>query len=309
MLVIIIALALDIIFKDPPNLLHPTAWMGKMIYGIWGKRAPKNRFLAFMLGVLTTLLPALLFGMTAYIIVEFFSYARFPEILSTIIKGFLLSLTISFSRLLQVGDIILSELETNDLSGARRSLSYHLVSRDTSRLNESEVCAATLESLSENLTDGFTAPICMYLIFGLPGAVIYRVVNTCDAMLGYRDPEREWVGKFPARLDDILNLIPARITGIIILLAGLIQVGLHRGLQVLHQDHRKTDSPNAGWTMSAIAGVLGVRLGKEGYYLINENGVHPKIIHLIKGISVCKKSGYLFLILTLILLTGFGYGL
>ncbi len=309
MLSILLAITLDILFKDPPNALHPTAWMGKIIYGLWRKKAPKNRTLAFMKGVLITLIPAASFGLVAHTITQFLSYASLPDVITSIIIGFLLFLTISFNRLLQVGEIILAELESGNITGARRSLSYHLVSRDTSQLNESEVCAATLESLSENLTDGLTAPLCMYLVFGLPGAVIYRVINTCDAMLGYRDPEREWLGKFPARLDDLLNLIPARITGFVILLAGLISVGLHRGLRVLLHDHSKTDSPNAGWTMAALAGVLGIQLGKQDCYVLNPAGREPKIIHLIKGISVCKKSGYLFFIFTLILLKGFGYGL
>ena len=309
MAAILIAVVLDLIFKDPPNRLHPTAWMGSMISLLRGKHTPANPAHAFLKGMMIPLVTASLFGAAAWGIIYLARLAGAPGYLLTVITGFLLYFTITFTRLLQVGGEIGSELSSGDLKAARKSLSYHLVSRETSALSGSEVCAATLESLSENLTDGLSAPLLMFMLFGLPGAVVYRVFNTCDAMLGYRTEELEWLGKFSARVDDLLNYIPARITALFILLAGIVQVGPHRGLHVMLGDHRKTESPNAGWTMAALAGVLGVRLEKVGCYVLNPAGKNPETALLVQGISICRKGGYLFIIGMVILLQGAGFGL
>jgi adenosylcobinamide-phosphate synthase len=146
-------------------------------------------------------------------------------------------------------------------------LGWHLVSRDTVGLDEARVAAATVESLAENASDGVVAPWCFYLLGGLPAALAYRFVNTADAMLGYRDAEREWLGKVPARLDDLLNLLPARLTAALILLAApLFRQRWATALRVWWRDARKTASPNAGQPMAAAAGALGVELEKVGCY-------------------------------------------
>jgi adenosylcobinamide-phosphate synthase len=146
-----------------------------------------------------------------------------------------------------------------------------LVSRDTSELEKNALISATIESVAENSCDSFVAPLFYFLLFGIPGAVAYRVINTFDAMVGYHG-QWEYLGKFAAILDDIVNYIPARLTAFFIILASLLRKkNLAYAWHVMLRDHGKTESPNAGWTISAIAGALRVQLEKEGCYRLGDN--------------------------------------
>jgi adenosylcobinamide-phosphate synthase len=154
-----------------------------------------------------------------------------------------------------------------DLPEARRLLGWHLVSRDTSVLNESEVYGAAIESLTENLSDSLVAPLLYFVIGGLPLVALYRYANTADAMWGYRTPALERFGKVAARMDDLLNLIPARVTALLLILACLpLRLNMRQAMRVWWRDGYKTPSPNAGQPMSVAAGALGIRLGKRGVY-------------------------------------------
>ena len=160
------------------------------------------------------------------------------------------------------------------LDAGRQRLAM-LVSRDTANLNESEVRESAIESLAENLNDSVVAPIFWFVLFGLPGAAVYRFANTADAMWGYRGLRNgvnwEWAGKWAARADDVLSWLPARITA---LLLALISGGIR--LQKLSEEARKTPSPNSGWPMAAMALTLGIRLQKPGVYVLNASGRPPE---------------------------------
>ena len=305
---IMIAVLFDLLLKDPPNILHPTAWMGTLIGRLWGRRTPRSRAGAFIKGMMICIIVSALFGGSARLIERSLSSSGSLSPFSPLIEGLLLHFTFSFTGLMRIGRSISDQLKAGNLTQARKTLVYSLVSRDTSSLSESGVIAATLESLSENLTDSVAAPLLWYLLFGLPGAYVYRVINTCDAMLGYRDAEREWLGKFPARLDDLVNYIPARLTSACILLAGLFVRGRHHGLSVLIADRRKTESPNAGWTMAALAGILDVSFCKEGCYVLNADRPEPLIPDLLQGIQVCRSAG-IIVMMTILLIQGLRYGL
>ena len=162
-------------------------------------------------------------------------------------------------------------LRARDLVEARRLVGYHLVSRPTSDLDDGRVASAAIESAGENLTDAFVAPLMFYLAFGLAGAYVYRTINTADAMIGYRDEELEYFGKAAARLDDILNLIPARLAALAIAAcAGLVRGDARGAWRIMLRDRGRTASPNAGWTMSAMAGALDIVLEKPGTYRLGE---------------------------------------
>ena len=184
-----------------------------------------------------------------------------------VVQGIALSCLLSVRGLVAAAHEVASELGRGDLAGARRAVGYHLVSRPTAELDAGQVASATVESVAENLTDSLVAPALFFLAGGLAGAAVYRAVNTADAMVGYRDGPLEYFGKIAARLDDIFNLIPARLAALS-LVAGALLVGeSSRGaLARLLIDRRRTASPNAGWTMAAMAGALGVRLEKPGAY-------------------------------------------
>ena len=195
-----------------------------------------------------------------------------------ILQALLLKATFSLSGLWEASGKIHTALTSANLPEARRLLSWHLVSRDISNLDEARIAAATIESVAENASDSVIAPLFFYTLGGLPLAFIYRFANTADAMLGYRDKTREWVGKFPARLDDLLNYIPARLTGILIV-AGAFLSGKN-GLSAWHtlrSDARLTESPNAGYPMSAMAGALEIQLEKTGVYSLGKNNSLPDV--------------------------------
>jgi adenosylcobinamide-phosphate synthase len=161
-----------------------------------------------------------------------------------------------------------------DLAAARTAVGRDLVSRGTSALDAGQVASATIESVAENLTDAFVAPLLFFAAFGLPGAVAYRAINTADAMIGYRDGALLYFGRMAAQLDDAFNLVPARLSALLIVAAAAIAgAGGGRAFAVMRRDRVRTASPNAGWTMSAMAGALAVTLAKPGHYALGDGAL------------------------------------
>jgi adenosylcobinamide-phosphate synthase len=172
------------------------------------------------------------------------------------------------------------------LDEARRLAGYHLVSRPTDGLDAGQMASATVESAGESLTDGFVAPLLCYLIFVLAGAYAYRAISTADAMFGFREGPLEYFGKISARLDDIANWIPSRVAALSIVgAAAIVREDAPGSWRTLVRDRRRTASPNAGWTMSALAGALGVGLEKPGLYCLGD-GPRPRTVDIERGIRV-----------------------
>jgi adenosylcobinamide-phosphate synthase len=275
--ILLTALILDVALGEPPNAGHPIAWLGKLITREM-KLAPgkgHGRQLIFgtiMVTVTLGSITTLVFFLVAYL-------KTVNPWLYVIASGLLLKFTFSLRGLKDAAQEVRNLLKEDKLPEARQSL-RSLVSRDTNRLGESQVVAATVSSVAENSTDSFLAPLFYFLLFGLPGAVAYRVINTFDAMIGYRG-QWEYLGKFAARLDDIASFIPARLSALIMVLAAWL-CRMHPGSawQIMARDHAKTESPNAGWTMSALAGALEVQLTKAGHYRLGDNhrALTPDII-------------------------------
>ena len=182
---------------------------------------------------------------------------------------------------------------------ARHSL-RGLVSRDATELSEPLVAAAAIESVAENTTDSFVAPWLAFALLGLPGAFAYRGVNTLDSMIGYRG-RYEYLGKASARLDDFLNFIPARLSALLLLLAGVVtSCSVRQGWQTALHEHRLTASPNAGWTIAAAAGLLGVALEKPGHYLIGGEYSQPTAV----DIGGAVRLAYIVAVLGLVVAMG-----
>ena len=274
-LVILAAIFFDTLLGDPPNRWHPVAWMGQFI--AWGqRRAPESQtspFRSFLYGLGLMLAGcAGLWGIGASL-VRLIGFM--PSFMGVVIEGIILKTTFSLRGLSRAAAQVEQALARDALPAARHWLAWHLVSRDTQRLNESEVAAATIESIAENASDGVIAPLFYYTLGGLPAALVYRFCNTADAMLGYRDPAREWLGKAPARMDDVANFIPARMTAIALIVGAFLFRGdADRAWRIWRRDARRTASPNAGHPMSAMSGAVGVRLEKSGSYVLGE-GLRP----------------------------------
>jgi len=163
--------------------------------------------------------------------------------------------------LVREGRAVFAVLDQQGLAAGRRQLA-RIVGRDTARLDAQQIRTAVLESLAENLSDGVVAPLCAYALAGVPGLMAYKMVNTLDSMVGYRSPRYELFGKFAARLDDVANFLPARLT------AGLLAAlgGSGRAFRFIGQFGNQHKSPNAGYPEAALAGVLNCRFGGPNYY-------------------------------------------
>jgi len=290
------AAAWDILLGEPPAVLHPTVWMGTYIRKFWKIKSRKSPALDFFWGSLLLVSGVVLFTLPWVLLIHISGWNRSLPVLILSIPALKVSFSIRY--LLKVAKDIRRCLVKGDLAGARELTGRHLVSRDTSDLTEQEVVSAVVESVAENITDSFTSPVFYFLLLGIPGAWGYRFINTGDAMIAYRNEEFEWGGKLTAWCDSLLNWIPARITGYAIVLATAMVPGFsaRESLEVMRSERRKTASPNAGWTMGAMAGALRIRLEKKGEYLLDggRETLSPD------KIDNCLKIAVLSLILTVI---------
>lgn len=264
---ILLALLIDRWWGEPPAPVHPVVWMGYYLKSV-GRRVPdRGPAAAFVLGSMYWLagaaLVALAYGYTAVVL------AKLPVWLDISLTALLLKPLFALRMLLGEVGAVEAALTASVEEG--RSRLCMIVSRDTTLLDSSEIRESSLESLAENLSDSVIAPLFWFALFGLPGAAIYRFANTADAMWGYRD-RWEWGGKFAARVDDLLNLIPARITALALLLAAPKRLAL---LRRLPEEAARTASPNSGWPMAALALSLNVRLRKPNVYALNADGSEP----------------------------------
>ena len=215
--------------------------------------------------------------------------------LGIVIEGIALKSTLSLRGLVRAAVAVRDDLDRADLRAARTAVGRDLVSRPTTTLGAGQVASATVESVAENLTDAFLAPLLFFVAFGLPGAVAYRVVNTADAMIGYRDGPLLYFGRLAARLDDALNLVPARLAALLIVVAAAMAgADARRALSTMRRDHGRTASPNAGWTMSAMAGALGVTLDKPAAYSLGA-GPAPTPADIGRAVRVLTLAGALAL--------------
>jgi adenosylcobinamide-phosphate synthase len=271
---LLIAVLLDALLGDPPNRFHPTAWMGSLISALTRRRPRQNPTAEFAYGALVTLAGAGICAAAGFALA--YLCQALPALVRWLAVGAVLKTTFSLRGLERAAGEVQSALEQGQLDEARRLVAWHLVSRDTSKLDAAQVASAAVESVAENASDGVVAPLLCYVLGGLPLALAYRFTNTADTMLGYHDAEHEWLGKFPARLDDLLNLVPARLAGLLITLAAPLSRGsLARAWKVMWRDAHLTASPNAGVPMSAMAGALGVRLEKLGHYCLGAELRNP----------------------------------
>jgi adenosylcobinamide-phosphate synthase len=260
------ALALDAAVGEYPARLHPVVWMGRVISWLERRAPPGGRSAQLAYGAVMALAVPALFAAGALWLCR---GARPSTALSIAVEAVLLKSTFAVRALGEAAGAVAGALRRGALDEARAALGA-LCSRDASRLDAPLVAAAAVESVAENASDSAVAPLFWWAVLGVPGAVAYRAVNTLDARIGYRG-RYEWLGKASARLDDLLNVIPARLTAALLLLAGLARgADARRGLAVLRRDGGLTESPNAGRPMAAMAGLLGVELEKAGHYRLGD---------------------------------------
>ncbi|MEL6713853.1 MAG: adenosylcobinamide-phosphate synthase CbiB [Planctomycetota bacterium] len=279
--IVAVALAYDVCLGELPVRVHPVVGMGRVVR-LATARAPRSGLPALVAGAaLAVLLPL---GCAALWIAIERLLAGAPWALALLSVAVLTS-TFSVRLLMQEGLVLAGMLERGEIDLARQRLS-HLCSRRADELGAEELASAGLASLAENASDSFVAPWFWFLVGGVPLALAYRAINTLDAMVGYRG-EYERLGKASARLDDLVNWIPARLTSLLIAAAGpLVGRAGRRALSVAARDARRTPSPNGGWPMAAMAGLLDTRLEKRDSYVLHGAGSATSAVHLRAGVRV-----------------------
>jgi adenosylcobinamide-phosphate synthase len=292
---LVVAFAIDRAFGEPRDAIHPVAWMGRAI--AIGRRwalAPSARFGQLLRGACVALVVPTASAAIAYGVAHLTRDSALSAVLAT---ALLLKPMFAVRALRDAAFTVRDALERDDLPAARRGLGS-LCSRSAAHLDEPALLAATVESVAENASDSVVAPLFWFACFGLPGAVFYRAANTLDAMMGYHG-ELEWAGKAAARLDDLLNLVPARLTALLLLAGGAWAGGdVRKGLAILRRDGQRTESPNAGRPMAAMAGLLGVRLEKAGHYALGDEREPIQTAHVTKAWRVVSFASTAALVVT-----------
>ena len=292
--IIIAALVLDCLIGDPSGFPHPVKWIGRFAR----KLEPRMRRLipsAFVAGAVTSLAVYA----ASYFIPWFGIHwlAKDHSLLADLFSILVIYTTIALRSLIDHSRAVFRELSQLRTVQARYRVGM-LVGRDTDCLSRREIVRACIESVAENIVDGVTAPLFFAVLFGAPGAMLYRSINTLDSIFGHRDEKYEWFGKLAARIDDVANFIPARLTSPLISVAAFfLSCSPILSFKVLLRDGRKHPSPNAGLSEAAMAGALGVQLGGVNFY-DGEKSLKPLLGELVNGLRsshILKANELLFL--------------
>ncbi len=308
---LLVSLAIDVIYGELPTKIHPVVILGSIIDFF------KKRFINInnkLSGFLVVVLSSIVSSVILYVI---YNIASVNVIFLFIVFSILLSATFSVNMLLQTAIDVKNDLNES-IDKARRSVSY-LVSRNTDELTESFIVSAVIESMTENITDSYVAPVFYYMIFAviilynqfnyslyflLLIPMLYRLSNTMDAMLGYKTDELINIGFFPAKIDDVLNYIPARIAGMFVVISAyLLNLDGKNSFKIMMRDARVCPSPNSGYTMASTAGALNIQLNKKDTYILGDNNKDITKDDISKAVNLSKLSIILFTVTVIILFT------
>lgn len=301
MILVVVAVVLDWILGDPYFFPHPVKLMG-IIINIEEKllrlifKSSSGLRLAGLIMVIINVCLAI-FPM-------YFLLARTEGTINTVITVITYYFCIS-ARMLHYEAIKVRKALNTSLQAARNQLRF-IVGRDTEPLDEEEIVKATVETISENTSDGIIAPLFYILLFGPVGGLTYKFINTMDSMIGYKNVKYRNLGRYAALLDDVVNYIPARITGLLMCLAALRPSIIERGLSIMMRDRRNHSSPNSGYPEAAIAGILGIQLGGSHYYggnlvvkpVIGDNTRNATASDIVATIYIMYKTEIIFLVIS-----------
>ena len=272
-IILLLSIAIDIVFGEIPSKIHPVVLIGNLIDFFKNKLIyNRNRLSGLALTLLVT-------SISTVTLLCIFVVIKLNIILFIIIYSLLLSSTFSI-RLLLSSALDIEKKLRQDINLARQQVSY-LVSRNTQELSEGFIVSATIESLTENITDSYIAPVFYFVVASfilnqhlfilLLIPFIYRIINTLDAMVGYQTEELKYIGFIPAKLDDILNFIPSRIAGALVVMSSyLLRYDYRNSFRILKRDAGNCPSPNSGYTMAPTAGALDIQLIKKNTYKLGD---------------------------------------
>lgn len=296
MIELTIGYILDLIIGDPQNPIHPVRLIGSLCKNIEKlfRKLFKN-YLKVAGGLTWIFSVAIVFFINYIIVISSFNLNR---VFGIIISGIIIYFSISTKALKVEGLKVVSYILKDDIEGARKQLSY-IVGRDTKSLDEKAILRAVVETVAENMSDGVVAPIFYAGLFGAPGAMVYKAINTMDSMFGYKNDKYKDFGFFPAKLDDVFNYIPARLTGLLIVFVSLLlNLDYKRSFKIYLRDRNNHSSPNSAHPEAAVAGALGLRLGGANYYFgkLVEKPTIGDELNEIEVSDVYKTNNVLYLV-------------
>ncbi len=294
-----VAFVLDSVLGDPRWFPHPVRYIGRAALVL---EKPMRKIIsnARLAGVTTAII--IVAGTATLASLLLFAAGKIHPLVSDIIGILIIYTTIAARDLNEHAKRVLRALQSGDLSKARKALGM-MVGRDTEMLDEPDLVRGTVESVAENLVDGVTAPLLFAIIGGPVGAILYRAINTLDSTFGYRTPRYLMFGWASARIDDLANWVPARLTAPFIVMASVILGKDAAGAaRIARRDGSKHESPNSGISEAAFAGALGVQLGGLNYYkgkahqgeLIGDARVSLKPCHITEANKLMYLSTILF---------------
>jgi adenosylcobinamide-phosphate synthase len=300
------ALVLDALLGDPAwfysRAPHPVVWMGKLLSAMETglNRDGQSPARGIVSGALCLLLLLTLFGTAAWALTKLLSHSLIGWAVLALLSSTLLAQHSLYDHVRAVA----KPLTAGDIAGARAALAL-IVGRDVQNLDAPAISSAAVESLAENLSDGVVAPLFWGCLLGLPGLVLYKAINTADSMIGHRTSRYLHFGRAAARLDDLVNLLPARLTGLLIAFVTLSE----KSWTVMWADAAKHRSPNAGWPEAAMAGALHVRLsGPRAYHgvltdepWVNAQGAAADAGSINRALRIMIRVCIALLLLTLVL--------
>lgn len=289
------AMMIDLVFGDPKNRFHPTAWIGTLVARLVPLARGANPSAEKLGGMLITVFAA---GLVAFLLFLYQGVFKNHDVVSVVILvltgAMLLKTTIAIRGLERHGRQVMESLSKDNLEEARSRLSM-LVKRNTKDLDKNHIVSGVLETTSENIVDGVTGPVFYFALFGLPGAFVYRTINTIDSMIGYKTELFKNVGWFGANCDKVLNYLPSRITAYVMILAAmLIGADWKNSMHTIRNDGKKTSSPNAGYPMAAMAGALGAKFEKIDHYTLGNGTAQMDERHFESAIKLLKVTSILF---------------
>ena len=291
---------LDLVIGDPDNWLHPVRVFGNAIAA--GDKLLNKNPSQFLKGMLLAIFLCLLTFSFFYFTNKIFLTIH-PWLFITV-NSIWVWYGLANNALITEGRNVFLVLEKEGLEAGQKQLA-RIVGRNTSQLSAQQIRIAVFETMSENLSDGVIAPLFFYAIGGIPAMMVYKMINTMDSMIGYRSEKYEQFGKFAARLDDVVNFIPARITAFLMVLV----TGSYRGFQFILKYGNRHKSPNAGYPESALAGILDCRFGGPNVYhgvlvdkpFIGENDWIIEKDEIEKVVSINHRSCFLMILIIVVL--------
>lgn len=302
---IIIASIIDLFIGDPYSFPHPVKLMGRIISfedNLVHKVTKDRKYLKFLGLIIVLLNISLSFFIPYYLLRTLKGY----KIIYPLTNIYLMYTCIA-AKCLDFEAMKVYEALNKGIIQGRKRLSY-IVGRDTTKLTQEEIIKATIETVAENTSDGVIAPLLYIFFLGAPGGLAYKMVNTMDSMLGYMNERYIDLGYFPAKVDDLFNYIPARITGLLMCLSSLFRFDIKNGFKIMIRDRKNHKSPNASYPEGATAGLLNIQLGGDNIYhgqLVKKPTIGDKIkeiekLDIKKTIEIMYRSEILLLVIYIV---------